>query len=101
MQKFKVGDTVKLITGKEKGETGQISKILKKQNKVIIDGLNMKIKHVKPKGNETVGEIIKISGPISISNIMICDKNGIAGRVGFKFTNNKKQRINKKTETIL
>ena len=101
MKKFKVGDTVKVITGNDKGQIGKITKVLKKQNKITVDGINTKIKHVKPIQSESTGQIIQIDAPIHVSNVMVCDNNEIGGRVGFKIENNKKQRINKRTNEII
>ncbi len=68
--RLKIGDKVKIISGQEKGQMGLISLIKKKQQKVIIEGLNMKIKHKKSKHlKEKPGQIIKIEAPIHISNV--------------------------------
>lgn len=69
---FKVGDEVVVITGSDKGKKGKILKTLKAENKVIVEGVNVRKKHQKPTGNET-GGIIDIEAPISASNVMIID----------------------------
>ena len=101
MKKFRIGDTVKVITGKDKGQIGKITKVLKKQNKITVDGINTKIKHVKPTQSDSTGQIIQIDAPIHVSNVMVCDADNIGGRVGFKLENNKKQRVNKRTNAII
>ena len=69
---FKVGDEVVVITGSDKGKKGKILKTLKAENKVIVEGVNVRKKHQKPTGNET-GGIIDIEAPLSASNVMIID----------------------------
>ncbi len=70
--RLKIGDKVKIISGQEKNQIGLISLIIKKKQKVIIEGLNMKIKHKKSKHlNEKSGQIIKIEAPIHISNVVL------------------------------
>ena len=82
MQKLKVGDNVKVITGKDKGKTGLIKTIDKKKGKVLIEGLNLKFKHTKPSQSNEEGSIKQIEAPIAI--VHLCDENGKVIRVGFK-----------------
>ena len=67
----KNGDTVKIISGKHKGQIGEITKILYKKSQVIIKNLNLKTKHVKPNQKEESGKIITIEAPIHSSNVML------------------------------
>ncbi len=69
--KFKTGDKVIVIAGKEKGHTGRIGKILKKDNTVIVEGLNLVKKHVKPNANNQNGGIVSVEAPIHASNVML------------------------------
>lgn len=75
MKKYKIkakkGNTVKIISGKYKGQTGTIKEILNEKNKVIIQGINIQIKHLKIKQSEEKGMIKQIEGPIHYSNIRI------------------------------
>ena len=81
--KFKTGDKVVVITGANKGKTGEIAKILKDKNQVIIEGVNIKKKHQKPvQGQE--GGIIEIAAPIDASNIAILDGDK-ASRISYSF----------------
>lgn len=66
---LKVGDNVKVIAGEEKGKTGVIRAILRSAQTVIVDGINIKIKHVKPKRTGETGSIIQFESPIHISNV--------------------------------
>ncbi len=72
--KFKTGDKVVAIAGKDKGNTGRISKVLKKSNKVIVEGLNLVKKHIKPNANNQTGGIVSIEAPIHASNVMFIDE---------------------------
>ena len=67
----KNGDTVKIISGKYKGQIGKITKILHKKNQVIIKDLNLKTKHIRPNKKEESGKIITIEAPIHSSNVML------------------------------
>nr|YP_009393768.1 ribosomal protein L24 [Caloglossa beccarii]ARW62330.1 ribosomal protein L24 [Caloglossa beccarii] len=67
--KFKIGDKIIIIAGKYKKQNGKIIKIIKKKNSVIIENINLKIKHNKPKKTEDKGEITKVESYIHISNI--------------------------------
>lgn len=101
MRKIRVGDSVKVILGDEKGKTGTVKNIFHNKNKATIEGINTKIKHIKPIQKEKIGKIIKFDAPISISNIMICNKNGITSKIGFIFLNGEKKRILKKTQEVI
>lgn len=70
-QIIKKGDNVTIISGKYKYKTGKIVKIINSKNQVIVENINIKTKHIKPKREEEQGEIIKIEAPIHKSNIKI------------------------------
>ncbi len=69
--KIKVGDKVKVITGSNKGKEGKVLEILRDENRVVIEGVNLVKKHVKPNGQNETGGIIEIEAPIHISNVKI------------------------------
>lgn len=69
--KINKGNTAKVISGKHKGQSGTIISLEKNKQRVIIEGVNIKIKHVKPKQQDEKGKIEKIEGPVHISNIKI------------------------------
>lgn len=71
--KIKVGDEVIVIAGKDKGKTGTVTKTLKKENKVIVSGINIAKKHQKPTSNNDKGGIIEIECPIHVSNVKKTD----------------------------
>lgn len=69
--KIKVGDKVKVITGENKGKSGKVIAVLKSKDKVIIDGINLVKKHVKPNGQKETGGILETEAPIHISNVKV------------------------------
>ena len=94
----KQGDTVKIISGKDKGKIGEIVRILKNENTVIVKEINIKRKHVKPRKEGDVGKISQFEAPIHSSNVMLYNQEkNLASRVGYKIDESgKKVRIFKK-----
>ena len=72
--KLKVGDKVEVISGSDKGKTGKIIKTLRSENKVIVEGINLVKKHVKPDNANKTGGIIEVEAKLDASNVMILDK---------------------------
>ena len=101
MKRLKVGDQVKVITGKEKGKISTIKSILRKKHQVILDNVNVKIKHTKPSRSNEAGKIIQFEAPVDVSNVMLCNNEGIVSRIGVSFENGKKQRKPKKNTVTL
>lgn len=99
---LKTGDKVVVIAGKDKGKEGLIKKILKADNKVIVEGINIVKKHVKPNGG-SAGSIEEMEAPIHASNVMIVDPKTKKGtRIGHTVDKNgKKIRISKKSNESL
>ena len=71
--KIKVGDKVKVITGTNKGKEGKVSKVLRNENRVIVEGINVVKKHVKPGRTNETGGILETEAPIHISNVKVID----------------------------
>lgn len=99
---FKTGDKVVVIAGKDKGKQGSITKVLRNENKVIVEGVNIATKHVKPNG-QNPGSKMEIEKPIHASNVMIVDpKTNEPTRIGHDVDKKgKKIRITKKSNSIL
>lgn len=72
--KIKVGDNVRVITGTNKGKEGKVLKVLRKDSKVVIDGINVVKKHVKPNRTNETGGILEVEAPIHISNVKVLTK---------------------------
>ncbi|MBD2664501.1 50S ribosomal protein L24 [Richelia sinica FACHB-800] len=99
----KTGDTVQVIAGKDKGKVGEVIKALPQDSQVIVKGVNIKTKHVKPQQEGESGQIITREYPIHSSNVMLYStKQNVASRVCYTFTaEGKKVRMLKKTGEIL
>ncbi|MEI6288284.1 MAG: 50S ribosomal protein L24 [bacterium] len=83
--KIKVGDKVKLISGKDNGKSGKVLQILAKEKKLVVEGLNLMIKNQRGKKQGEKGQRIQFPAPVDVSNILlICPKCGRDVRVGYK-----------------
>ena len=100
--KIKKGDKVKVISGKDKGKIAVVLKALTGVNKIVVEGVGIVKKHVKPGTISKEGGIIKIEKPIDVSNVMYYDeKINKTVRIGYKIVNGKKYRISKKSGEII
>lgn len=98
--KIKVGDTVKVITGKDKGKEGKVLRIDHKNNRVVVEGVNMLTKHNKVSAQNPNGGIVHVEGGIDLSNVMYV-KNGKTTRVGFEIRDGKKIRVAKADGSVI
>ena len=98
--KIKKGDMVKVIAGKDKDKEGKVLAVNKKDGKVLVEGVNMLIKHTKPSMSNQNGGIVHQEGYIDASNVMLLH-NGKATRVGFKMDGDKKVRFAKATGEVI
>nr|AYR05826.1 ribosomal protein L24 [Lithothamnion sp.] len=94
----KTGDTVQIISGSQKGKISKIVKVLPKTSQIIIENLNLKVKHCRPNQEEESGKIISFEAPIHSSNVMLYSiKNKIRSRFSIQYsTDNTKYRLLKK-----
>jgi large subunit ribosomal protein L24 len=99
--KIKTGDTVIVISGDDKGKTGKVTKVLPAEHKVIVEGLNVHKKHVKPTQANPQGAIVDKSLPIDISNVAFVGTDGKATKIGYKLSGDKKVRYEKKSGEII
>ncbi|ACJ32500.1 50S ribosomal protein L24 [Anoxybacillus sp. LAT_35] len=98
----KKGDKVQVISGKDKGKQGVILAAFPKKNRVLVEGVNIVKKHVKPSQANPQGGIINQEAPIHVSNVMPLDpKTGLPTRVGYKVVDGKKVRYAKRSGEIL
>lgn len=95
--KIKKNDTVKIISGKDKGKTGKVTHVLVGENKIVVEGVNIHKKHSKPKKQGQKGQIIQMPKPISASTAMVvCASCKKPVRLGRKTVGTKKFRVCKK-----
>lgn len=98
--KIKKGDTVLITAGKDKGRIGKIIKSLLKENAVLVEGINLKKKHVKAKKQGEKGQVISTPTPLNISNTkIICPKCQKATKIAYKIEKREKYRICKKCKS--
>ena len=95
--KIKKGDTVLIISGKDRGRKGKILEVFPKENRILVEGINLRKKHQRPRRTGEKGQIVELPASIDIANVkLICPKCGKATRVGYKISGGKKYRICKK-----
>jgi len=94
--KLKKGDTVLVMTGKDKGKGGTIEKVFPKKNSILIPGINSYKRHARSKDDKNPGGIIELSHPISVSKVALVDKKTRKPtRIGYVVTKGEKVRISK------
>jgi len=99
--KIKTVDTVRVIAGDHKGSEGKIIKVLLEKNKVIVEGVNMVKKHMKPSAQSPQGGIVEKEASIQISNLSLLTSKGETTRVGYKMEEGKKVRFSKKSNEVI
>ncbi|NJL20476.1 MAG: 50S ribosomal protein L24 [Leptolyngbyaceae cyanobacterium SM1_3_5] len=99
----KKGDTVQVITGKDKGKVGEVVRAIPEESRVIVQGVNVKTKHIKPQQEGESGQITTIEFPIHSSNVMLYStKQKVASRISYTFNaDGRKVRMLKKTGEII
>jgi len=100
--KVKKGDTVLVISGKDRGKQGKILDVFPKEEKIVVEGANLRKRHMRPKRSGEKGQIVEVPLPFPASKVkLMCPKCGKPTRVGYKFEGNKKYRICKKCKSEL
>jgi large subunit ribosomal protein L24 len=97
MQKIRKGDKVVILTGKDKGRSGEVLQVMPKEDRAVVRGINVVKRHQRQSASQEAGIITK-EAPIHLSNIAIADpKDGKPTRVGFKIDGDKKVRVAKRS----
>ena len=100
--RIKKGDTVKVLSGNDKGKTGEVLEIIPKTEKIVVKGVNVRKKHVKARKQGEESGIIPVECPIHMSKVnVVCPKCGKATRIGFKVEKDQKVRVCKKCSEII
>lgn len=99
----KSGDTVQVVAGRDKGKVGEVIKVIPKKSQVVVQGANIRTRHVKPRQEGESGQIVTEEAPIHSSNVMLySEKEKVASRIGYTFTEDgRKVRVLKKTGEII
>ena len=100
MQKIRKGDKVVVLTGKDKGRTGEVTQVLPKEDRAFVSGVNMVKRHQRQTQGQEAG-IINKEASLHISNIAIVDKDGKPTRVGFSVVDGKKVRVAKRSGEVI
>ncbi|WP_424930576.1 50S ribosomal protein L24 [Amaricoccus tamworthensis] len=99
--KLRKGDNVIVLSGKDKGKKGEITRVMPADNKAVVSGINVSVRHTKQTQNTQGGRISK-EMPINLSNLALVDpKTGEATRVGFRMEGDKKVRFAKKSGEVI
>ncbi len=99
--KIKKGDRVMLLTGKDKGRTGAVARVMPKEGRVVVTGLNMVQRHTRPSQADPQGGIKHKEASVHVSNVAVVDSNGRPTRVGFEIRDGKKVRVAKTTGEVI
>ena len=99
--KIKKGDRVVVLTGKDKGRQGAVTKVFPKESRVLVEGLNIVQRHTRPSQGDPQGGIKNKEAPLHVSNVAVVDTNGKATRVGFRVEGDKKVRFAKTTGEVI
>ena len=99
--KIRKGDRVVVLTGKDKGRQGAVSKVFPKESRVLVDGLNIVQRHTRPSQGDPQGGIKNKEAPLHVSNVAVVDSKGKPTRVGFRMDGDKKVRFAKTTGEVI
>ncbi|HWW27188.1 50S ribosomal protein L24 [Caulobacter sp. Root1455] len=99
--KIKKGDRVVVLAGKDKGKQGAVTQVLPKENRVLVQGVNLVQRHTKATQADPQGGIKSKEATLHVSNVALVDSNGKATRVGFKIEGDKKVRVAKTTGEVI
>lgn len=97
---IRTGDNVKILSGKEKGKTGKVLQVLNTEDRIVVEGVNMLKKNVRPKREGEKGQVVEYNAPLHVSNIqLICPKCNKPSRIGIaRSAKGDKNRVCKKCE---
>ena len=100
--KIKKGDEVVVLTGRDKGRTGKVLEVRPDESKLVVEGVNIATRHVKPSQLDPQGGMKRTPAALHVSNVALVDpKNGGPTRVGFKVVDGKKVRVAKKSGEVI
>ena len=95
--KIRKGDTVKVLSGNDKGKTGEVLDVIPKTNKIVVKGINIRKKHIKPRKQGEEGGIIPVECAIHAAKVnVVCPKCGKTARIGYSVEKDEKVRVCKK-----
>ena len=98
--RIKKGDQVVILSGDDKGKTGEVVKAMPSEGKVVVQGVNLVKRHTKP-SQTNPGGIVTKEAPINVSNVALMNKDGKATKVGYKIVDGKKVRVARKSGEVI
>ena len=98
--KLKTGDSVRVITGDQKGKEGKITRVFLDKNRAIVEGVNMVSKHTKPSAQSPQGGIVKKEASLNVSNLALLEDGNVT-KVGYRLEDGKKVRFSKKSDKAI
>lgn len=100
--KLRRGDQVKVLSGKDRGRTGPVARVFKKQNRLLVEGINRVKKHVKPSKGNPEGGVVTITKPLPVAKLMlVCPRCQRPTRVGWRIIKQKKYRICRRCDEVI
>lgn len=100
--RIKKGDTVKVLLGKDRGKTGRVMAVLPEQRRVLVEGVNMVKKHIRPRRSGEKGQRVSVAAPLHISNVqVVCPACKKSSRIGVKREEGRRQRVCKKCQAAI
>lgn len=100
--KIKTNDKVKISSGKDSGKTGKVIQVFPKEEKVVVEGVNIMKKSLKSNKQGEKGQLIELAGPLHVSKVaLICPKCGLETRVGYKIDSKDKKRVCRKCKELI
>ena len=99
--KIKTGDNVVVLTGKDKGRTGKVLRVIPSDNRVVVQGIQVVQRHTRPSAGNPQGGIVNKEASIHLSNVALVDAKGKPTRVGFRMEGDKKVRFAKTTGDVI
>lgn len=100
--KIKTNDNVKVLSGKDAGKTGKVIQVFPKEEKVVVEGVHIMKKNMKPNKKGEKGQKIELAGPVHMSKVaLVCPKCNTATRVGYKTEGSDKKRVCRKCKELI
>lgn len=100
--RIKQGDNIIVISGKDKGKKAKVLQVLRARNLLVVEGVNMKKRHQKPRRSGQKGQIVSLPAPVHISNVQLVDpKTGTGTRIKIEIQKGKKVRVSKKSGAVI
>ena len=100
--KIRTGDKIKILSGNDRGKEGKVTAVFPEESRIVVEGLNMRKKHVRARTQGQKGELVRFPAPFSASRAaLVCSSCGKPTRVGYQVTEGRKTRVCKKCGYVL